>query len=76
MVAWEGLILKYFFDERTLTDEKGYYYLEQLIPEGTVSLPFQATANSDYSPVLYDYLCLYNGIYQKEYSMKTGQKMI
>ena len=69
-----GFNPKVLFDEKTLTDEKGYYYLEYLIPEGTVSLTFQATANADYSPVLYDYLCLYKGVYRKEYFLNTGQK--
>jgi hypothetical protein len=69
-----GFNPKSTFDENTLTDEKGYYYLKYLIPEGTVSITFQATANANYSPVIYDYLCLYKGFYQKNYSLKSGEK--
>ena len=62
-----GFNSKVIFDQNALTDEKGYYYIEQIVPEGTVSFTFKATANFDYNPVLYDYLCLVGGSYYKNY---------
>lgn len=69
-----GFNPKSLFNERTLTDEKGYYYLEYLIPEEAVSLTFKPTANADYSPVLYDYLCFVKGVYQKDSPFIIGEK--
>ena len=69
-----GFNPKFTFDQNALTDEKGYYYLEQIVPEGTVSFTFQATANSKYNPVLYDYLCLVGGVYRKNCPWNIGEK--
>lgn len=62
------------FNIDTLTDEKGYYYLEKLIPEDTMSITFKAIENSEYSYVLYDYLCSVKESYQKDRPFVIGQK--
>ena len=70
----EGSNLKATFNIDTLTDEKGYYYLEKLIPKDTVSITFKAIENSEYSYVLYDYLCSVKESYQNDRPFVIGKK--
>jgi hypothetical protein len=63
------------FDERTVTDVKGYYYLEKIIPKSTGGITFQPTVGDNkYPDGLYERLCLVNGVYQRDIPLKTGEK--
>ena len=69
-----GFNPKSTFELRTQTDEKGYYYLEKLIPTGTIGITFKPEGNSIYTPGLYDFLCLVNGVYQSPIPWITGKR--
>ncbi|MDZ7900084.1 MAG: hypothetical protein U5N85_18935 [Arcicella sp.] len=69
-----GFNPKSTFELRTKTDEKGYYYLEKIIPPQTVDITFKPEGNSIYTNGLYDFLCLVNGVYQFEIPIITQTK--
>jgi hypothetical protein len=66
------------FNLNTRTDAKGYYYLEQIIPEETGDLNFKPTVGDYKFPDgLYERQCLVNGVYRRDYEdipWKVGEK--
>jgi hypothetical protein len=70
-----GFNPKSLFDLNTRTDDKGYYYLEQIIPKETGGVNFQPTVGDyKYPDGLYKRLCLVNGVYQNSIPWEPGQK--
>jgi hypothetical protein len=70
-----GFNAKVTFNENTVTDAKGYYYLEAVIPKETADVIFQATeGNSKYYDGQYKRLCLVNGVYQQQIPWAAGKK--
>jgi hypothetical protein len=62
-----GFNSKETFDVNTVTDAKGYYYLEAVITKETADVIFQPTeGDRKYPDGFYKRLCLVNGFYQKE----------
>ncbi len=70
-----GFNPKSTFEKNTKTDEKGYYYLEQIVNlDITVDVTFKASGNIMYTSALYDFLCLVKGIYQSSVPFIVGTK--
>jgi hypothetical protein len=62
-----GFNAKVTFNVETVTDAKGYYYLEAVITKETGDVIFQTTdGDMKYPDGFYKRLCLVNGFYQKE----------
>ena len=70
-----GISPKDTFYEETVSDATGHYYLEKIIPQGTVSFSFDYNLTlPKYTQASYILLCFVNGGYQTAKPFVVGEK--
>lgn len=73
-----GINPKDTFYEETVSDATGHYYLEKIIPQGTVSVSLIPNLTSltlpKYTQASYIVLCFVDGVYQTAIPFIVGEK--